>query len=548
MLRNASGIRLAQGAAIAASAVVIGALAALPAQTTPTAAPPARPTSIAQMSHALVAPGAFSLEQILSYPYVEEMVASPTEPRFAWVVVRAGVRNVWGASGPEFTPRQLTDYRANDGHELTNLSISSRREGRGLRARRRSQCRLGMPKAGCSPIRTIRPIRRQSAAPGPSRSAMAATAHSRRSCSPTAICRCSRRAGIASSSSRTTSSASSRSMAHRLRSRSSSRAAQSDRPCGHPSGDRLRLRDRRGDHGFIGVFSSDAAPNPVSRPDLDQRHGAGLVTRRQEHRLRAPAGERWCTETLLDLHPDPLGDLDGGRGHRRGPSGVAKPEDAPRLLSRRHPSCLRRRRPPGLLQRHRWLAASLLGSGVRWRTAAAHSRGLHGRVRERDAGHSAVVYNANTGTTAAITIAGICSAFPSIVPRRSRSHRARGLEWNPAISGDGRTVAFIGAGAQRPPLPMLVPARRRRARACCRRARTGIVSHPGARHPQARGVQGGGVGPGMPTDSSSRARAADARAPGTPRRSRGMIFVHGGPPRQCCSAGATWTTARTPTR
>jgi hypothetical protein len=109
MLRNVPGKRLALGAAIVASAVSICAAAA------PLAAQKARTAS---------APGAFSMEQILSYPYVEEMVASPTQAKFAWVVVRSGVRNVWGASAPDFTPHQLTDYRADDGQELTNLSIS----------------------------------------------------------------------------------------------------------------------------------------------------------------------------------------------------------------------------------------------------------------------------------------------------------------------------------------------------------------------------------------------------------------------------------------
>ena len=33
----------------------------------------------------------------------------------------------------------------------------------------------------------------------------------------------------------------------------------------------------------------------------------------------------------------------------------------------------------------------------------------------------------------------------------------KGLEWTPFVTGDGKHIAFIGATAQRPPLPMVMP-------------------------------------------------------------------------------------------
>ena len=107
MLRNALGTHIARAAAIAANALVIA------SAIVPLAAQQARK-----------APDPFSLEQMLSYPFIEELATSPTQPRLAWVTVRAGVRNVWAASGPDYAAHQLTDYRADDGQELTNLSIS----------------------------------------------------------------------------------------------------------------------------------------------------------------------------------------------------------------------------------------------------------------------------------------------------------------------------------------------------------------------------------------------------------------------------------------
>ena len=34
----------------------------------------------------------------------------------------------------------------------------------------------------------------------------------------------------------------------------------------------------------------------------------------------------------------------------------------------------------------------------------------------------------------------------------------KGLEWTPFVTGDGKYIAYIGATAQRPPLPTLMPA------------------------------------------------------------------------------------------
>ncbi len=65
-----------------------------------------------------------SLEQVLGYPFISGLVAAPHADRVAWVQDVRGVRNVWMAQGPGFTPRQLTRYDADDGQELTGLAFS----------------------------------------------------------------------------------------------------------------------------------------------------------------------------------------------------------------------------------------------------------------------------------------------------------------------------------------------------------------------------------------------------------------------------------------
>ena len=65
----------------------------------------------------------FTLEQIKSYPFPNELTASATGARIAWAFDERGLRNVWVAEGPEFKARRLTNYETDDGQELTSLSI-----------------------------------------------------------------------------------------------------------------------------------------------------------------------------------------------------------------------------------------------------------------------------------------------------------------------------------------------------------------------------------------------------------------------------------------
>ena len=75
-------------------------------------------------SPSAAAEGGFTLKQVLSYPYVSDLTAAERADRIAWVQDVNGVRNVWTADGPKFTPRQLTHYTEDDGQELTQLSFT----------------------------------------------------------------------------------------------------------------------------------------------------------------------------------------------------------------------------------------------------------------------------------------------------------------------------------------------------------------------------------------------------------------------------------------
>jgi dipeptidyl aminopeptidase/acylaminoacyl peptidase len=64
----------------------------------------------------------FTLEQIKSYPFPNELTA--TGNKLAWAVNEQGKRNIYVAEGPAFTARRLTNYQQDDGQELTSITIS----------------------------------------------------------------------------------------------------------------------------------------------------------------------------------------------------------------------------------------------------------------------------------------------------------------------------------------------------------------------------------------------------------------------------------------
>src|ERR1700733_3138330 len=66
----------------------------------------------------------FTLSQVLHYPYANQLAAAEQGDVIAWVRNIGGVRNVWVARAPAFTPLQITQYTEDDGQEITQLTFS----------------------------------------------------------------------------------------------------------------------------------------------------------------------------------------------------------------------------------------------------------------------------------------------------------------------------------------------------------------------------------------------------------------------------------------
>ncbi len=63
----------------------------------------------------------FTLEQALSAPFPEELVAAPSGGAVAWVFNDRGARNIWIAAPPEYQGKPVTAYTGDDGQEIGGL-------------------------------------------------------------------------------------------------------------------------------------------------------------------------------------------------------------------------------------------------------------------------------------------------------------------------------------------------------------------------------------------------------------------------------------------
>ncbi len=63
-----------------------------------------------------------TIEQIMSAPFPSDLVAAPAGGAVAWVFDARGARNIWVAAPPDYQPRALTTYAADDGQEIAELA------------------------------------------------------------------------------------------------------------------------------------------------------------------------------------------------------------------------------------------------------------------------------------------------------------------------------------------------------------------------------------------------------------------------------------------
>jgi dipeptidyl aminopeptidase/acylaminoacyl peptidase len=457
----------------------------------------------------------FTIEQVKSYPFPNELTASPTGQRIAWALAERGLRNIWVADGPEFRARQLTNYALDDGQELTSVSISA--DGQWVvyvRGGEHSANWPGLPPNPASlPVPPKVQIWSVSFAGGAPRLLAEGD-------EPVVSPKSDLVAFLSGGQTFTVPIDGSAAPTRLFVVNGTASDLQWS-----PDGSRLAFVSNRGDHAFIGVYRSESSPiqwmapstardgSPRWSPDgarlaFVRRPGAGGAP----NPLLAPRPAAWAIWTA-DVATAAGKLLWQSAGTMRG--SLPNTEGGTNL---------------------NWAAAGrivFLSYADGWPHLYSIAE-TGGEPLLLTPGNYMAEYIKLSPDGRFLVFAGNAGADPADIDRRhvvkAPVDRAApevltpgpGLEWTPTVLGDG-AIAYLGATAQRPPLPMVLPAGGGKPRA------VGADRIP-ADFPAAQLV----------TPQQVIYRASDGvevhaqlfERAGGPARKPAVIFVHGGPPRQ----------------
>src|SRR5579864_2084414 len=66
----------------------------------------------------------FTIDQVMSAPFPNQLVAAKKSARVVWVFNDHGAANLWIAEGPDWRGKQLTSYRGDNGMPLAAVAIT----------------------------------------------------------------------------------------------------------------------------------------------------------------------------------------------------------------------------------------------------------------------------------------------------------------------------------------------------------------------------------------------------------------------------------------
>jgi dipeptidyl aminopeptidase/acylaminoacyl peptidase len=457
-----------------------------------------------------------SLVRALSYPYPTNLVASARSTRIAWVFNQQGRRNIWTADAPDYRASQLTHYTADDGQELTELSVTA--DGNTISYVRGGDHDANWPEAV--------PPNPQSATVQPKVAIWAVATHGgdphmlAEGDDPVVSPRGDRvvftRAGqlwvvpIDGSS-----------PAKQL---FYARGANGSATWS-PDGSRLAFVSDRGDHSLVGVYADDSTPVRWMAPSTSHDGSPQWSPDGKSIAFARTRGDGGAPEPMLKLVPNPwsiwTADAATGSAHVVWTS--------PATLRGSYPET------DGEANLH-WAAGDRL-------------------IFLADLDGWPHLYSIATsgGTPLLLTPGSFMTEFVAISPDRrtlvyaansgadsndvDRRHIFRvpvdraelqsltpgpGVEWSPTFTGDGQSIAFIAAGTATPPLPAIMPAAGGTPHSLGSEL---IAEFPSAQFVTPRKVVF------KSADGTMVHGQLFERAGGSPPKS-GIVFVHGGPPRQ----------------
>ncbi|HTV95362.1 MAG TPA: prolyl oligopeptidase family serine peptidase [Steroidobacteraceae bacterium] len=473
----------------------------------------------------LVAPAAaqtpsFSMPEVLDYPYVSGLRTAARADVIAWVANLEGVRNVWVARAPSYAAVQVTSYSQDDGQEITQLTFSP--DGMRLYYVRGGDHDANWPAEGklspdpaSSPERPVTAIWAIGLDPAAAIQAPLKIADG----DAPAVSASGRLAFVRDDQVFTAPPDGGK--AERL---FFDRGKDADLRWS-PDGSRLAFVSNRGDHAFIGVFTSGSVPILYLAPSTGNDGSPRWSPDGKRIAFARQPGEGGAPEPLLTRVPHPwsiwVASADDGSGHAAWVSPDTLAGSYPDVEGEANLHWAAGDRLVFLAYLDEWPhlysvpagggAPLLLTPGAFMVEHVAASRDLR-----------YMIYDANTGTAAGDDDRRHIFRVAVDRPGSLALTAGESVEWTPVSAGAGH-VAFVAADAHHPPVIDVADL------AGKHRAALDAPALP-ADFPLTQLLTPKRVTFEAPDGTLVHGQLFDH--PGSARRRPAVIFVHGGPPRQ----------------
>ena len=391
------------------------------------------------------ASASFTIQQVLNYPFVPETAAARDANRIAWVRVFNGARNVWVADGPDFKARQVTQYKDDDGQEITQLTFSP--DGKHLVYVRGGDHDENWPAEG-------------NLAPDPSSSPqqpkVTIWAVSFSAGAPTKIAEGDE--PEISSSGVLAYVADDKVFAVKLDGKSKPERLFFDRGKDHelewcPDGKRLTFASNRGDHSFIGIFTSKSQPVAYMGPSTGRDSTPRWSFDGKRIAFIRQPGEGGAPEPILKQVPHPWAVWVGDAGTMQARAVWKSPNNLrgsyPETAGETNLQWAHANRLIFLADLDNWPHLySVPASGGAPLLLTPGKFMVEHVAESKD--HKFLLYSANTGSRLDDGDRRHIFRVPVDKPAPQPITSGTTLEWSP-IAADAVHVAFIGASVSQPP-------------------------------------------------------------------------------------------------